>query len=195
MKKAIFLDRDGTINKDEKGYISDPKDLILYPNSFKALRILQKLGYLIFVVTNQSGVARGYFGIDEVEKLNTKMITEFQENDIKIDRVYYSPYHQQGIIKPYNRKHKSRKPDIGMFEQATSEFNFFIKDSFMIGDKYADVVFGKNAGLKTILVLTGNGERSFLKKRQEWKIWPDFICKDILSAALTIRKFRNYREK
>jgi len=191
MKKAIFLDRDGTINSDEHGYINKPEDLQLYPFAAEAISKLNTMGYLVFVVTNQAGVAYGYFRIDDVEKINTKLVNDLVKGKAKVDEIFYSPFHVNGIVEPFNIQHEDRKPDIGLFQKAKNKYDFSTKDSFMIGDKFSDIGFGKNAGLRTIFVRSGGGENEFLQKRNETEYKPDFIVKDLSVAVKLIEALEN----
>jgi len=188
MKKAVFLDRDGTINADEFGYINKPEDLHLYPFAAEAINKLNKMGFLVFVVTNQAGVAYGYFKIEDVDKINTKLINDLAKGHAKVDEIFYSPYHVKGVIEPYNIHHEDRKPGIGMFQKAKERFEFNTKESFMIGDRYSDIGFGKNAGLRTIFVRSGGGENEFLQNRNETEYKPDFIVKDLSVAVKLIEE-------
>lgn len=191
MKKAVFLDRDGTINMDEHGYINKPEDLELYPFAAKAIARLNQLGYLVFVVTNQAGVAYGFFKIEDVKKINEKMVNDLAVENAQIDKIYYSPFHAKGKVKPYNIDHEDRKPDIGMFKQAKKTYDIDTKNSFMIGDRESDIGFGKQAGLKTILVRTGNGENEFINNRQVTKFKPDYVVKDLYVAVNLIEELEN----
>jgi len=190
IKRAVFLDRDGTISPDQFGYLKDPELYHLYPDSVPALRMLQELGYLIFIVTNQSGIARGYLSDAELQHVHQKMRALLNAGGVTLDGVYYSPYHKDGIVEPYNVYHEDRKPGIGMFKQALRDFHFDPAFSFMIGDRISDVGFAQNAGLKSILLLTGNGEKEFgdiISGCTEYK--PDFVCENILTAAQLIKRF------
>jgi D-glycero-D-manno-heptose 1,7-bisphosphate phosphatase len=191
MKKAVFLDRDGTINPDEKGYISKPEDFQLYPWTAEAISILNKLDFYVFVVTNQSGIARGYYTLEDMEKVNKKMHSDLKENGNQVTDVFFSPFHKEGEIAPYNIEHEDRKPGLGMFTHALQKYPFSIKKSFMIGDKYSDIAFGRKAGLKTILVRSGEGKAEFLQKRNEWEQKPHYIVNDLLSAVRLIEKLEN----
>ncbi len=184
--KTVFLDRDGTINKDEVGYINHPDDFILFPNAAKAIALLNRAGYLVIIVTNQSGIARGYYTFDDLERVHKKMHELLKKDDAHVDDVIISPYHHEGTIEPWNIRHEDRKPGLGMFRQAQEKYDITLKDSFMIGDKYSDVAFGKKAGLKTILVQTGYGWDAFLNDREKWQYKPDYVAKDLLAAAKLI---------
>lgn len=191
MRKAVFLDRDGTINIDENGYINKPEDLQLYPFAAEAIAKLNKMGYLVFVVTNQAGVAYGFFKIEDVKNINAKLVSDLAEKDALVDEIFYSPYHSKGKIEPYNITHKDRKPDIGMYRKAKKKYMFDTKSSFMIGDRESDIGFGKNAGLKTILVRSGNGENEFLNNRNDTEYHPDYVVKDLSLAVKLIEELES----
>lgn len=186
--KAVFLDRDGTINIDQNGYINNPDDFELFPFAAEAISILNKLDYLVFVVSNQSGITRGYFTIEELEAIHQKMNNCLERSGAKIDEIYFSPYHIEGKVEPYNIHHEDRKPGLGMFKKALKKYHFEIKKSFMVGDRYSDIVFGKKAGLTTILLLTGFGKDIFYHDRKKWEYQPDFVVKNLLVAAKLIEK-------
>ena len=190
IKRAIFLDRDGVISPDDFGYLSNPEEYHLYPYTIEALKIFKKLNFLLFVVANQSGIARGYFTIDDLEKVLAKMRSLLSAGGIELDGVYYSPYYKDGIVPPYNIDHIDRKPGIGMFKKAYSEFHFQIEGSYMIGDRISDLGFGRNAHLKNILLLTGNGEKDFIKILETDDLRPDFVCENLLTAAKLIRDYK-----
>lgn len=185
-KKAVFLDRDGCISPDEYGYISDPAGYELYPYTEQALRLLKSLGYLLILVTNQSGIARGYFGFPELEKVHAKLQNLLAAEGVKLDAIYFSPYLKQGIVEPYNVAHEDRKPGLGMFRRARREFKIDPAASWMIGDRETDVAFGKKAHLKSILLLTGNGAQEMLSGAWNWEYPPDFVAENLLTAAKLI---------
>ncbi len=187
---AVFLDRDGTVNQD-KGYINHPDDFNIYPFAGKAIKLLNDLGFYVFIVTNQSGVARGFYDFNDLEKIHSKMITQLAAEGAKIDRIYLSPYFKEGIVEPYNIAHNDRKPNTGLFLKAQKDFSFSPRKSYMIGDRYSDIEFGKRAGLTSILVLTGDGEKEFLNNRSLWQYQPDYIVKDLWAAAKFIGKIAN----
>ena len=188
MKKAIFLDRDGTINIDINGYVNSPHDFELYPFAAEAISIMNNMDFLVFIVTNQSGIARGYYSLKDLNEIHEKMNFLLKEKKAIIDEIFFSPYHIKGKIEPYDISHEDRKPHIGMFKKANEKYKFDIKNSYMIGDKYTDIAFGKKAGLITILVFTGFGKKEFLNDRNNWEYQPDFVVKDLLIAANLISK-------
>ncbi|NQV17369.1 MAG: HAD family hydrolase [Armatimonadetes bacterium] len=193
MKKAIFLDRDGTINIDINGYVKNPKDFELYPFAAEAISIMNNMDFLVFIVTNQSGIARGYYSLKDLNEIHEKMNFLLKEKNATVDEIFFSPYHIKGKIEPYNISHEDRKPQIGMFKKAHEKYNFTIKNSYMIGDKYTDIAFGKKAGLITILVFTGLGKKEFLNDRKSWEYQPDFVMKDLIVAANLISKLESQK--
>ena len=173
--KAVFLDRDGTINK-EITYLHEPDKLKLLPNVIKGLKLIQKLGYKLIIVTNQPGIGLGYFTKEDFFKVNLRMLKLFSKNKIYIDKIYYCPHSlSEGC--------DCRKPKIGMFKRAEKDLNLDLKKSYCIGDKTSDVLAGKKSGCKTILVKTGY---KGLDKRYDIK--PDFVAKDLLDATFFIKK-------
>lgn len=154
MKKPIkvaFLDRDGVINssKINNGYIGRIKDFKWIPGSKKSIKYLKNLGYKVVVVTNQSGIARGYFYVKDVKALHKQVQIELKKIGTSIDKFFYCPFHKDGIIKRFKKKSRLRKPDIGMFLKAQKIWNIDKKNSFIIGDQLSDMQFAKKAGIKS----------------------------------------------
>ena len=145
-KPAAFLDRDGVINYDY-GYIHKYKDFKLRPGVIRGLRYLKKNKFKIFIVTNQSGIARGLFTEKDLELLHKKFRKDLLINKIKIDEIKYSPYHPKGIIKKFAKNHKTRKPENLMIKQLLKKWPIDIKKSFMIGDRLSDKQCAKKSKL------------------------------------------------
>lgn len=163
-RKAIFLDRDGTINKEVE-YLYKPSEFSFIPGVIDAIKIFKELGYLVIVITNQSGVARGYYTEKDILVLHNYMNTELEKNiskDIKFDACYYCPHHPDGTIEKYSINCNCRKPNIGMIKQAIKEFKengieIDLSESYIVGDKEIDVETGKKIGLyNSILVRSGH---------------------------------------
>jgi len=188
MKKAVFIDRDGTLNADESGYIAKPEDFCLFDYSGLAIRELNNKGFFVFIITNQSGIARGLFDFSDLEIIHKKMLNELASASAEVDEIFVSPYHPEGCVSPYNIVHEDRKPGTGLFKKAIIKYNFEIKNSFMIGDKIEDVQFAKNTGLRSIMVRTGNGEKQFINERTKWNIYPDYLCNNLKTAVDLILK-------
>lgn len=144
--KAFFLDRDGVINIDH-GYLSSPEQFDFNPGVFEACKIIKEAGFAIFIVTNQSGIARGYFSEGEYQTLNKWMLSQFSQQGITIDAVYYCPHHATHGTGDYLQDCDCRKPKPGMLLKAKQEFGVDMAASVMIGDKLSDVEAGHNAGI------------------------------------------------
>jgi D-glycero-D-manno-heptose 1,7-bisphosphate phosphatase len=154
MKRAVFFDRDGTINV-EVGYLNDLKQLELITGAGAALNRLNKAGILVVLVTNQSGVARGFFTEDFVRKTHALLADMLRKEGARLDGIYYCPHHPKSGNAPYVRACDCRKPGIGMLEQAARELDVDLARSFVVGDKWSDVELGQRAGAVSILVETG----------------------------------------
>lgn len=194
MHKAVFLDRDGTLNNDPNGYISKVEDFNLFDYSVNALKIFQELGYNIFVVSNQSGIARGIFTEEQLNLIHESFLQDMSAQNINITKIYYCPYHPDGIIEKYRQDSDLRKPQTGMFNLAHKEYDIEKKSSYMIGDKYDDILFAHNAGIKSILVLSGNGKNT-LKTLNQKNIKPDFIAETLLTAANLLKLLAQQNNK
>lgn len=154
--KLIILDRDGVINVD-KGYVGFKKDFSFQNGAIKTIKLLNKNGYNIFVVSNQSGIARGYFTNKDVKNLHIYLRDVLSNHDCYINKIYYSPYHKDGIIKKYSKKTNCRKPGIKLFKTIEKEWEIKIsKDTYMIGDQITDIQFAKNAEIQSALFKKGN---------------------------------------
>ncbi|NLK96423.1 MAG: D-glycero-beta-D-manno-heptose 1,7-bisphosphate 7-phosphatase [Clostridiales bacterium] len=156
MNKVVFLDRDGTINK-EVNYLYKKEELIFIPKTVEAIKIFHELGYKIIVVTNQAGVARGYYKEKDVEILHEYIDKLLIAEGTYIDAYYYCPHHPDGIVERYKKKCNCRKPNHGMIDQAVKDFDINLGESIIVGDKEIDVTTGKNAGIgKCVLVRSGH---------------------------------------
>ena len=153
---AVFLDRDGTINI-EKGYLYRIEDFSFVPGAPQAIKLLKDAGFLVIVVTNQSGIARGYYSVDDVSLLHNHINAELARMGTAIDAFFICPHHPQGIIGGYAEPCDCRKPLPGMLLTAAEEFSIDLGRSYIIGDKAADVEAGLQAGCRSLLVRTGYG--------------------------------------
>lgn len=161
MKKAIFLDRDGTINV-EKDYIYKSEDLIFEEGTIEALKTFKNLGYILIVVSNQSGIARGYFTEEDLNIFNNNMNKILKKNGVEITEFYCCPHHPDGIGE-YKKVCECRKPNNKMIEDAIKKYNIDREKSYMIGDKTSDIGAGLKSNLKTVLVKTGYGLKDMEK--------------------------------
>ena len=161
MKKAIFLDRDGTINV-EKDYIYKSEDLVFEEGTIEALKTFKNLGYILIVVSNQSGIARGYFTEEDLNIFNNNMNEILKKNGVEITEFYCCPHHPDGIGE-YKKVCECRKPNNKMIEDAIKKYNIDREKSYMIGDKTSDIGAGLKSNLKTVLVKTGYGLKDMEK--------------------------------
>jgi len=175
--RAIFLDRDGVINK-EVNYLSDPSDFEFIEGSIEALKILKQKRFLLIVISNQAGIARGYFTEETLKKIHEKMIKILNQNDTKMDAIYYCPHHPK-----FTGSCDCRKPNPGMILKAKLKYNIDLKRSYMVGDTLNDIKTGKAVKCKTVLVLTGYGKDEQKKIRS---IIPDMIFKNLKEFAINI---------
>jgi len=164
MNKAVFLDRDGTINVD-KEYVHKVEDLEFIPGVLEALAKLAKTDYRIIIITSQSGIGRGYYTQNDYEIFTKNMLNKIKRNGGRIDAVYFCPHSPDAGC-------DCRKPKPKMILDAARDFNIDLSKSYMIGDKRADMIMGDNAGCKKIRVMTGKGEKSDA----------DYTAKDLADA-------------
>lgn len=162
---GLFLDRDGTINV-EKHFIKDPDDLQLIPRAAEAIRKARELGLKVIVVSNQSGVSRGYITEHDVQAVNNRLIELLGLEGATIDGIYYCPHSSEE-----SNGCECRKPNIGMFLRAHKDHDIDLSRSFMVGDRMSDMEAGRNIGATTIFVLTGYGSTL----RDHWNARPKVI--------------------
>lgn len=173
--KAVFIDRDGTINIDVH-YLDDPNKFEMYSGVAEGIKKLKENGFKIIITTNQSGIARGYFTEEQLSKIHERMKKEFQKFNVKLDGIYYCPHHP-------NDNCDCRKPKIGLFKKAIKEHNINIKKSYVIGDKILDIAAGKKIGAITILVPEPHTKEEFLSRKNEWSYSPDYIADNFITAV------------
>lgn len=174
--KAVFLDRDGTINR-EVNYLHRIEDLELLPNVEPALFRLLQLGFQLVVVTNQAGVARGYFTERHVQSLHDHLQNQLKDSGVEIAGFYYCPHHPTEGLGTYRLDCECRKPKPGMLVQAAQDLNIDLTQSYMVGDRLSDLQAGQGAGCRSILVRTGYGNQQEAKA----KGYP--VCSDLMAAA------------
>ncbi len=174
MTRTVFLDRDGTIN-EEVIYLSSAEQFRLLPGAGEAIRLLNQKGWLVIVITNQSGLARGYFTEEEVALVHQRMKAALGQEGAHIDGIYVCPHHPDDGC-------TCRKPGTAFFERATQELDIDLSMSYAIGDKMTDLLPGARLGCRTILVLTGHGQEQ-LEAKDKWEVEPDHVAPDLLSAV------------
>lgn len=171
---AVFLDRDGTINVDY-GYVYEKEKLQFIDGAVQGLKLLQAAGYKLIIVTNQSGIARGFFSIEQMEEFHKNMLDKLAEEGVVISRIYYCP-HLNGC--------ECRKPQLKLFYQAQKEFDLDFAKSYVIGDKLRDLALCEKEPVKGYLI---NAEKKIIAKDKNI-----IICNNLLSAAKDIVGFKNH---
>lgn len=182
LRRAVFLDRDGTINV-EAGYIRDLADLQLMAGAAEAIRQLRAAGFLAILATNQTGPARDYYPESWVWQLNNRIMTLLHDAGTTLDGLYYCPHLAEGIVPAYSLACDCRKPEPGMLLAAARDYGIDLTRSYMVGDKATDVEVGHRAGTKGILLTSGYGEQVLAGTYQELKAPPDHVAPDLAAAA------------
>jgi D-glycero-D-manno-heptose 1,7-bisphosphate phosphatase len=179
---AVFLDRDGTIN-EQMGYINHISRFVLLPGVGRAIRRLNEYNVPVVVVTNQSGLARGYFPDELLEEVHEKMTRELAEEGARLDGIYICPHHPEAKEKKYRVACNCRKPKTGLLEQAAEDLGLDLEKSFMVGDRWSDLKCGAAVGASPVLVLTGYGRGDYTYIGPQQDIQPDMVAKDLNSAV------------
>lgn len=182
MNRAVFLDRDGTVNV-EVGYLKDLADLRLIPGAGAAIKRLNEAGLKVILVTNQSGIARGYFSESFVQETHERLTQMLRDEGARLDGIYYCPHHPKAGASHYTKECDCRKPGTGLIDQAVREHALDVKASYMVGDKWSDVELGQRAGAHAILVQTGFAPDDPGNKRPVHVHDPEFIAHDITEAV------------
>ena len=201
-RRAIFLDRDGTLN-EEVGYLRSLADLRFCAGALEAVRLINEAGWLAIVLTNQSGVARGLFPETFIGEVHAEMQLRLQLGGAHLDAVYACPHlpPEEGqrdsetarqrdgkTLRQYRIECDCRKPKPGLIRRAVADFGIDVMRSFVIGDRYRDVEMGHNAGTQSGLVLTGYGREEYAQ-RAHWPRQPEFVAATVLEAVQTILKW------
>ena len=179
---VVFLDRDGTIN-EEVGYLNHVDRFLLLPRSGAAIRRLNDHDFKVVVITNQSGVARGYFPESLVLQVHEKMKDLLAGEGARLDGVFYCPHHPDSASPLYRQRCRCRKPETGLIERAEEELDLDLSRSYMIGDRGVDVAFGRSLGVRGVLVLTGYGKGEWTYLREAWKVMPEHVASDLYEAV------------
>lgn len=182
---ALFLDRDGTINVDVD-FLSNPDDLQLLPRSARAIREANELGIPVFIITNQSGIARGILSERELETVHQRLKEKLADEGAAIDKIYYCPHHPDIGMPPYRKTCTCRKPKTGMLRQAAREFGINLGTSYMVGDRCVDMIAGHSANCGTVLVLTGYGTMERDECVESTHV--DHISEDLFDAWMYIKQ-------
>lgn len=182
INKAVFLDRDGVINIDH-GYVSTSEKFDFIEGVFAACLQLQRMGFIIIIVTNQSGIARGFYTVEQFENMTDWMLQQFSIHGVRISSVYYCPHYPKANDSLYSQVCNCRKPAPGMLLQAISEYNIDPKQSVMIGDKISDMQAAARAGIGC-KILVGRSEKLAIHDGNTI----DMVCTNLFDATSAISK-------
>jgi len=184
--KAVFLDRDGTLNRNTH-YLIDFAEFELIPGVEDALRILQDLGYRLYGVSNQSGVARGYFTYAAVEDLNRSIIADLGARGIRLEEIVFCPHHPEGIVTEYAKACECRKPAPGMLKDLARKYGLDLSRSYMVGDSESDALAGMNAGAQGVWIRPEATVRNDLRQVDNPRKIKEFPS--LLDFARNLREF------
>ncbi len=188
--RAVFIDRDGTIS-EEVGYVNHPSRYRVFSYSAEAIKLLNQAGWLAVLVTNQAGVARGYFAEEMIGRVHTVLNEELARGGARLDAIYYCPHHPTVGQAPYRQTCDCRKPRPGLIRRAADEHNIDLPKSWMVGDRYSDVEFAHAAGVRSAFVLSGYGLGEWEHQRHIWKQQPEIVADNLLDAVQKILERSN----
>jgi D-glycero-D-manno-heptose 1,7-bisphosphate phosphatase len=181
-RPALFMDRDGTVS-EEVGYVNHPSRFRLFPYSAEAIKLLNDNGWLAIVVTNQAGVARGYFAEEVILQIHEQLQRDLETSGAKVDAIYYCAHHPSVGEPPYRLDCDCRKPRTGLIERAAADFEIDLQRSWVVGDRYSDIELARNAGLHSAFVLSGYGRGEWEYQRASWKLGPDAVGETLLDVV------------
>jgi D-glycero-D-manno-heptose 1,7-bisphosphate phosphatase len=181
-RPAVFIDRDGTLT-DEVGYVNHPQRLRLLPRSAEAIRRLNAAGVPAVVVTNQAGIARGYFSEDVLEAVNGVLVEQLKQAGAHLDGIYVCPHHPTEGAPPFRTACECRKPKPGLLVRAARDLRLDLTASTMIGDRPSDLGPARAVGARGVLVLTGYGLGEWEYHRERFDVQPDHVAADLLDAV------------
>ncbi len=186
-RRAIFIDRDGTLN-EEVGYVCSLDEFRLYDFAAESVRLINEAGWLAIVVTSQAGVARGLFTEDFLAEVHNKMTAQLASKGARLEAIYYCPHHPTEGESPYRQVCDCRKPKPGMLHRAAADFNLDLTECVVIGDRFRDFAMAQAVGGGSVLVLTGYGKEEFEQDRTIWSQQPDCVAENLLEAVRWVLK-------
>ncbi len=181
-RPAIFMDRDGTISH-EVGYVNHPSRFRVFPFSIDAVRLVNRRGFLAVLVTNQAGVARGYFPESLIAEVHGGLRAAMEAGGARFDGIYYCPHHPSVGAPPYRMDCDCRKPRPGLLRRAAAELEIDLARSYVIGDRHGDLQLAWNVGAKGVLVKTGYGLGELTYHAPSWPRKPDLVAEHLLEAV------------
>ena len=184
-RPAVFMDRDGTIS-EEIGYVNHASRFRVFDYSAEAVRLLNENGWLAVLVTNQAGVARGYFAEELIGQVHAVLESSLAQGGARLDGIYYCAHHPSVGEPPYRIDCDCRKPKPGLIQRAASDLDIDLRNSWMVGDRYSDIELAHNAGVHSAFVLSGYGRGEWEYQRGAWKREPDLVADNLLDALRKI---------
>jgi D-glycero-D-manno-heptose 1,7-bisphosphate phosphatase len=181
-RRAVFIDRDGTLT-EEVGYVNHPKRLRLLPRSVEAIRRLNQAGVAAIVVTNQAGIARGYFSEDVLRRVNEALTAALAAGGAHLDGLYVCPHHPTEGVAPWRADCDCRKPRPGLLRRAAADLDLDLAGAIMVSDKASDLEVAPRVGARSVLVLTGYGAGEWEFRRETFRVMPDHVAEDLLAAV------------
>jgi D-glycero-D-manno-heptose 1,7-bisphosphate phosphatase len=181
-KPAVFIDRDGTIN-EQMGYINHLSRFVIFPGVSEAVRLLNKNNFWVIIVSNQGGVARGYYPMELVNEIHAFLKSSLKDEGSVIDGIFFCPHHPAGIVREYSSECDCRKPKPGLINQALETFDIDMSNSYVVGDRYVDIELASRLNLKGILVKTGYGLGEIDYVLPQEPVKPSCIAQDLLDAV------------
>ena len=181
-KPAVFIDRDGTIN-EQLGYINHLSRFIILPGVSEAVRLLNKNNWWAIIVSNQGGVARGYYPMELVDEIHAFLKSSLKEQGAIIDGIFFCPHHPAGVLPEYSSECDCRKPETGLIDKAREAFDIDMSNSYVVGDRHVDIELASRLNLKGVLVKTGYGlgEMEYIIPEKQLK--PHHVAEDLLDAV------------
>lgn len=191
-RRAVFLDRDGVLTEEPPYYAHRSDQMRLTPRAAEAVKLLKDRNFVTIVVTNQAGIARGYYQEGDMRVFHRTMCDALQKTGAVIDAIYFCAHHPEAEIEEYRKSCQCRKPAPGMILDAARDFHIDLRASFVVGDMWSDIAAGRDVGCRTVLVRTGRGVEALEKADQP----PcDYIADDLYGAAKFICRSRRFVTK
>jgi len=184
-RPAVFIDRDGTLT-EEVGYVNHPGRLQLLPRSAEAVRRLNQAGVAAVLVTNQAGMARGYFSEEVLAAVHAALVCQLRKGDAYLDGIYVCPHHPTEGSGPFRMDCNCRKPKPGLLHRAATELDLDLKASVLVSDKASDLSAASAVGAQSVLVLTGYGRGEWEYRQAHFAVVPDHVAEDLLDAVAWI---------
>ena len=179
-RPAVFLDRDGTL-LEEAGYLDRLERLVFFPYTIDAVRLLNRAGFTVVVVTNQAGIARGIFKESFVAEAHRHVADRLAAGGARVDGFYYSPHHPEAVVEEFRRDCDCRKPKPGMLTRAAADLDLTLGRSFVVGDRWHDLEAGQQVGARTLLVRTGYGRTEEATPKRH--VQPAAVVDNVIEAV------------